>query len=532
VTDFVWPNGVRISSCDWRPITNSEISTSPLGGAIQTATRPGDKMGCRVRVKNSSGAERAKLRALVHELLGHANRCFLPDYAFKLRGSFPATEIIANADFSSTTGWSGTGAGVGTLTASDGTLRVPNAANGIAGAVSPTGTLVQYAPYVGRTLTRLGRYATAPTFNSFFDDGGAGAQANTTSTIGGYLSGVFIALNTSGRAVPQVSAGSTVAGDFFDLDFVSLSRCILADGGANLITRSDEYGNAYWTPSAATISSDTDVAFDGATTGDLLREAAGSAGHLVGTTASITVSGGTVEFAYSVALKVGARSFAYLQMVESSSGTAATAWFNVSTGAAGTTQAGANWSNVRSFVTSLGGGWYQCTIVAKKTNAATGLVLNIGAATADATSTFVGVVSQAALVLGRSTLSQSSVPVRLRQTSGTAIVADSQPGYAIHVKGLPVSTNGLLLRGDLVEINKIVFPVAADLNSNSSGLGYLILGFPPPRGISDNAPIVVNRPMGRMILMNDPEIPSEPGGNGGSNNISDFEFDFVQDLAA
>ena len=101
-----------------------------------------------------------------------------------------------------------------------------------------------------------------------------------------------------------------------------------------------------------------------------------------------------------------------------------------------------------------------------------------------------------------------------------------QTGNSINVKGLPTSTNGILLVGDWVECSGQLNMVTAPLNSDSAGLGFLQLQRPFTTAPADNAPVIINRPMGRFLLA-DEEVSwsSRPG------VLSDFSISFVEDIA-
>jgi hypothetical protein len=197
-------------------------------------------------------------------------------------------------------------------------------------------------------------------------------------------------------------------------------------------------------------------------------------------------------------------------------------YFNVSTGAVGTTATGANWSNVRAFTSSLGNGWFQFSIVGKKTNAATSVSPVVFLATADNTSTNYAGNTSAFISAWRPTLAQSSVPVRLTQTTTAAPTGATQSGGRLYVKGLPASVSALLQTGDFVEINGELKQLSASLNSDASGLG--LMQFRPGliSAPSDNDPVIVNNPMGRFYFVGDPRIVEHYG------VYTDFEFDLLE----
>jgi hypothetical protein len=184
---------------------------------------------------------------------------------------------------------------------------------------------------------------------------------------------------------------------------------------------------------------------------------------------------------------------------------------NLSTGALSGASVGANWANVRTAIVALGNGWYYVALTGRKTNAATTLRARIYLASAAGTTSYSG-DGASSIYVWRAALAQSAVAMRLRQTTTTAAAASTQSGSALHLKGLPASTSGLLLAGDWFEIDGQLKMAIAPLNSDAAGLGYLQFSPPLRRSVSDNTPVIVCRPMGRFMFAGDaPGWMNEPG---------------------
>lgn len=101
----------------------------------------------------------------------------------------------------------------------------------------------------------------------------------------------------------------------------------------------------------------------------------------------------------------------------------------------------------------------------------------------------------------------------------------SQTGSGINVKNLPVSTNGLLLPGDLVSIYTTQWElkrVTNSLNSDSSGLGYLQFESKLRASPSDDASVAIYRPSAKFIMLTDPIIKTKPG------MYSDIELELIE----
>ena len=88
----------------------------------------------------------------------------------------------------------------------------------------------------------------------------------------------------------------------------------------------------------------------------------------------------------------------------------------------------------------------------------------------------------------------------------------SQTGTGLIVASLPVSTDGLLLPGDQVQIGSELKLVTAPLNSDGSGNGYLQFGPSLRASPADNDPVVVHQPLGKFLLeSNENGWESTPG---------------------
>lgn len=101
----------------------------------------------------------------------------------------------------------------------------------------------------------------------------------------------------------------------------------------------------------------------------------------------------------------------------------------------------------------------------------------------------------------------------------------SQTGGKLIIDGLPTSTNGLALAGDWFEVNGELKRLTADLNSDSSGNGYLIFEPTLRASPSDNTPVIFRSPMGKFMLASDTVgYETRPG------IISDIELGLVEDI--
>jgi hypothetical protein len=128
----------------------------------------------------------------------------------------------------------------------------------------------------------------------------------------------------------------------------------------NLLTYTEQFDNGAWTKSGLNAFGSGSVANTTATTdplggntADYIQENTATSAHLVIQTATV---GANVSAVFSIYAKAAERTF-LLIYPESSAGAGAGVWFNLSTGAVGTQGSGRTGS-----ITSVGNGWYRCTV--------------------------------------------------------------------------------------------------------------------------------------------------------------------------
>jgi hypothetical protein len=519
--DVLLPPWVTVANLRTSYVDNTGMTRGLYTGAPETTSFGGDRLRLslefppKLSSETDLAVERAALRSFLARLRGRQNRAYLWDPSYSgPRGALDALcfELLQNNTFSNgTTNWSSNNSDT-VISATNRVLRLKRARNTDTPTVlgtSPTAAVL-YAPYVARAFMYPGR---GPTLwdiriRDISDSAAVYATSSTSQTAGGMLTCAGVARDTDITIGIIDRNTGKVAGDYMDIVYASVARCALADSGTNLLLQSDEFDTA-WAVTRASIDDQSagTTAPDGTSTADALHEDATAANsHYVEQT-SITVSASTtLDFSFACALKAANRTWGSLSIFEATGSTELGADFNLSTGAAGTTRAGANWSNVRSFISSLGNGWYYCCVVGRKTNAATSLTARVWVGEGDNDRTFDG-LNQDSIYLWRATLAQSGVPTRLVQTTAAASTGTSQTGSALYVKGLPASTAALLLPDDRFEVitdrGSELKIVTASLDSDAAGLGYLQFE-PPLRGVpADNAAIIVHQPMTKTIFAGD-----------------------------
>jgi hypothetical protein len=523
MTDILMPGWLRHARNTIRYMDNTAVTRGLYTGAAQTTSLGGDRVAASIEIAPTGGKtlqkERAALIAFLANLRGKQNRAYLYDQAYQRRGSFPASELLTNNTFSNgTTGWQSS---PGVLSANDRRLRITANGSGGSGLVVSTAssiTLTQYAPYCVRGFYSGGNYSIASGVDARLGDATYGTTngfVGTQSTVDGMVIASGVTLATAMYpGYGNFNTGS-IGGQYYEIPYTSLSQCLLIDNGSNLNLYSEQFDNAVWTKTRTTVTANSVAAPNGSTTADTLSEDGSAAtSHYIGQ--GSVVSASALDYTHVVSVKAGTRTWVRVSLSEITGGQEAYVFVNLATGEKGTTTVtGANWSNVRAYVDDQGGGWYCISVVARKTNAATTVIPYIYIAEGDNDVTFSG-GSTASLYIWRSTLAQSSVPVRQVQTTSAATAGTAQTGSAVYVKGLPASTAGLLLPGDQFEVitsrgSELKF-VTYSLDSNASGLGYLQFS-PSLRGtVADNAAVIIHNPMGRFLFSGEfPEWSNDPG---------------------
>lgn len=513
MADILLPPWLNIARLHTDYLDNTGMTRGLYTAAPETTGFGGDRLKLSLEFVPTSSrqtpVERAALRTFLARLRGRQNRAYLYDPSYRQRGSFPAPELLGNNTFANgTTGLSAFNSS-SNLTVVDRRLRATfnNAALGMAITnTSALTTLTQYAPYAFRVMAEAGRGdASLTLMRAGTTQGGTEFASSTPSGVG--LQTVVAVPYSVASVFVTAGVGADagrIAGDYWTCPYISLSRCALVDNGPNLLLQSDEF-DATWTPNNATVDDQTGaaVAPDGTATADALEENTTNGFHYV--QQSKVVSAAAADYAFGVAIRAGSRAFAFLE-ISGGSGSA-TVYVNINGVAVGAPSNGTGWANARAFVVNAGNGWVIAWIVARKTNSDTSITARVGSATALGSGSYVGINGDDAIYLWRGTLAQSSVPPRLALTTVAATTGATQTGSALYIKGLPASTNDLLLPDDRFEVitsrGSELKIVTAALNSDAAGLGYLQFE-PPLLGVpADNAPIIINQPMTRAIFAGD-----------------------------
>lgn len=497
MSEFYWPALLEPASSRLEILDSAGRFQSPLNGYTRTVSRPGERMRLTMNFQNTNGAMRAALQAHIAEMRGAVHRVWAYDHANRLRGSFPATELLSNNTFANgTTGWTAEG-GV-TISAADRQLRglFNGAFHSGNFVVSQAAPVTQFLPYVLRAFAIAGRGG----FSGGLYDLTAPASLSSSQPAG-MLTSVVVPTATGNRTLGFFNGqANLIAGDYYVVPYTSFARCALVDNSPNAFQRSDEIDNAYWSKTELTVSANANTAPDGTTTMDRLIESTANSQHYVSraeTRASVAedwcISGVFVR-------SVGTRDVR-LVIGRDLATNFSTCIFNLGTGTAGTPTNNGDNTNARAFIRDMGNGRVACYLVARLA-ASTSVSLEFDMVNAGSVS-YTGDGSSA-ISAWRLGAARSSVPLLLGQTTTAATTGTNQAlAGVLHTKGWPASTNGLLLPGDQYQLGNQIHIVTSPVNSDAAGLA-VIEGYPARRSAAaDNAPIIINQPMGKFFLESD-----------------------------
>jgi hypothetical protein len=134
----------------------------------------------------------------------------------------------------------------------------------------------------------------------------------------------------------------------------------------NLLTYSEQFDNAAWTKSQASITANTVVAPDGALTGDKIIASTVDSNHVC--TQSISHTSGT-SYTLTCFFKAAEITFASLTFASGFTGTQINGFYDLSAGSVGAVGAGG-----AATITPVGNGWYRCSLAITATATASSTV--------------------------------------------------------------------------------------------------------------------------------------------------------------
>ena len=204
---------------------------------------------------------------------------------------------------------------------------------------------------------------------SIFIGGGPTTASGTTNYAGDGTSGIYVwgaQLNLGASALTYTPT-TTAAVYALPIDHDPITHAplgvLIEEQRTNLLTYSQEFDNAAWTKSRATVTANAAVAPDGTTTADKLIPTAVSNTHRM-YQGSIT-HGVLRTYTYTCYLKAAEYTGARLAITDAAEVDAAYCAFDLTDGTlAGIAQAFGTFSAASASVVDCGDGWYHCTLIA------------------------------------------------------------------------------------------------------------------------------------------------------------------------
>lgn len=174
--------------------------------------------------------------------------------------------------------------------------------------------------------------------------------------------------------IVRLAAAQTPRVTWLDLDGDGIREpYFLAEAArTNLFSYSEQFDNGAWGKQRASVSADQHTAPDGTTTADRLVEDTSTAtSHYVSQSITATADANYALTFYAKDVG-GGRNWIALLLVEGGTfGNRVEAFFNLATGAVGTSSANGTGNLVLATIEALGDGWYRCVLVGSVGNGAT-----------------------------------------------------------------------------------------------------------------------------------------------------------------
>lgn len=242
MTDVLLPTWLKHVRNEFEYIDNTAVSRGLYTGITQSTGLGGDRMGGTLEYAPTGGmisiVEQGALTSFLMRMRGKQNRAYLFDKSYRKQGSFPATELIGLGTFPG--GTSGFTAGAQNTNSVQNRVLAATRSTVSAATLSlqtSSGvTVTASTPYVLRAFIVAGKGNYPNTgfrFRAGTSLGDNSLFTGTTTTSFGMLTDVYTTGGATTTAFPALedrnSAGVSV-GDFFFVQYLSMSRCPLVNG--------------------------------------------------------------------------------------------------------------------------------------------------------------------------------------------------------------------------------------------------------------------------------------------------------------
>lgn len=211
----------------------------------------------------------------------------------------------------------------------------------------------------------------------------------------------------------------------FDYDPVTLAPrgLLVEEQRTNLLTYSEQFDNAAWVKTRASVTANATTAPDGTASADKLIEDTANNTHTASQTLTIATA---TSYTYSTYLKAAERTFARVLVGDTGGNNAVRVDVNLSTGAVSSGVNGTGWTLISATATAVGNGWYRVTVAGTGAAATTGTVITY-LASALGTITYTGDGTSGIFVWGSllevGSFATSYIPTVASQVTRTADTA-------------------------------------------------------------------------------------------------------------
>jgi hypothetical protein len=366
----LWPSDESVTLED----TGTAVFQPILGGAITQRIQGSEpRMVVKQTYRALSKEDRAQLLTFLREVRGGFKSFYLSPSRYTPVGSqWVPTEVFSNNTFANAgSGWFGLNA---TLSPIPGGLRVRNTKSAGASnfSVYQNATVNSSDIYALRSFTKPANFANpSSALNGTYWLGfGANAGSYAYNAYGMQERAGLVSSGTTAGAIASVidqNGNITRAGDYIDIQYASLARCLLVDGDENLI-RNSTNTSSYWTQISNAVTVNSAAASPGGTTtAFLMGETAVTTPSVVhGIGGQATVSSLVGDYAWSISIRTGSFStHARVYLEETQAFGYAITQVEFATGSF-TTTTNVGWNHLRGFVSSEGNGWWRVSICARK----------------------------------------------------------------------------------------------------------------------------------------------------------------------
>jgi len=211
------------------------------------------------------------------------------------------------------------------------------------------------------------------------------------------VTGTFTRANATATRVDSTGLIQSTIANQPRIDYDPISgQCLgllMEEAKANLCFQSENFGTTWGRTninafgSGSTLNATTSP--DGGATADYIQESSASGEHRMRQTIGSITAGSIVSM--SVFAKAGERSWFEIRLLDSAATTdGGYAFFNLSTGAVGTTGGLGNYSGLNATIKEYKNGWYRCNLTVKPNGTMTSAIVDLFIASADNSSNYAG----------------------------------------------------------------------------------------------------------------------------------------------